>query len=101
MHDPLGNKAMQSKAALINLVVRSHGMFPVSAITNNATSFLVGYCSKNKRHPQVPFHFVPCRDQAAASALICADRRLLVREALFLWTIFLSAMRSRTATDCW
>ena len=27
----------------------------------NATSFLIAHCSKNKRHPQVPFHFAPCR----------------------------------------
>ena len=43
---------------------------------------------------------MPHKKQAAASALICADRRLLVRDALFLWMILLSAMRSRTATDC-
>ena len=58
------------------------------------------HSGKNKRRPQAPFGGSIDRNQAAASALIWADRRLLVRDALFLWMIFLSAMRSRTATDC-
>lgn len=37
--------------------------------------------------------------QAALRALIWADRRLLWRAALFLWMIFLSAMRSMTDTE--
>ena len=33
---------------------------------------------------QMPFCFLAGKDQATASALIWAERRLLVREALFL-----------------
>ena len=99
-HDPLRDQAMQRETTLINLLMSSHGM-PPNILAIWLGKIFHAHCSKNKRHPQVPFNFVPGKDQAAASALIWADRRLLVRDALFLWTIFLSVMRSRMATDCW
>ena len=57
-----------------------------------------GEVGKRKRRPEAPF-IGKRRYRGYASALIECTRRDFVREAEFLWMIFLSAMRSITACD--
>ncbi len=52
-----------------------------------------------KMAPAGAFFFVDNRLWRYASALIAVDRRDFVRETMFLWTIFLSAILSITACD--
>ena len=55
-----------------------------------------------KAPAEAPFSgFGSWRASAMPDALIACARRDFVRDARFLWTIFLSAMRSITACDAW